>query len=253
MRLLSQIGNFKSIRQIVYQHIREQILSGELAPGTRLVEAEIAAAFSVSRTPLREAFRELESEGLIIYTRHQGVQVAGLNRKDMQDIYEIRRVLEGLAARLAATLRTDDEIARLEDGPAAEMERAYAEGRIRDIPRIHTEFNEILYRMAGNARLYEILHNYHEYTERSQLASMTQPGRTKSIIQEHRAILTAIRLRDPDSAQAAAEKHVENARMAFLAYNSKKTTSDEEQPEAAAQKSEKGKAHGTSGRADPAS
>ena len=217
----SAIGGFRSIRQIVCQHIREQILRGELPPGARLVETEIAAELGVSRTPLREAFRELESEGLIVYTRHQGVQVAGLNRKDMEDIYEIRRALEGLAAHLAAIHRTDEEIGMLLNGPVKEMEQAYLHGRPRDIPRSHTEYNEMLYRMAGNPRLNDILHNYHEYTERSQLASMTQPGRAKSILEEHREIAEAILAKDPARAQAAAEAHVERAKAAFLAYSAK--------------------------------
>ena len=217
----SAIGGFRSIRQIVCQHIREQILRGDLPPGARLVETEIAAELGVSRTPLREAFRELESEGLIVYTRHQGVQVAGLNRKEMEDIYEIRRALEGLAARLAAIRRTDAEIEGLLNGPVKEMEEAYLHGRPRDIPRSHTEYNAMLYRMAGNARLNDILHNYHEYTERSQMASMTQPGRAKSILEEHREIAEAILAKDPDRAQAAAEAHVERAKAAFLAYSEK--------------------------------
>jgi DNA-binding GntR family transcriptional regulator len=212
------LGGFKSIRQIVCQHIREQILSGELPPGSRLVETEIAAELGVSRTPLREAFRELESEGLIVYTRHQGVQVASLQLKDMEEIYEIRRVLEGLAARLAATRRTDQDIEAMLNGPVKQMEKAHAHGRVRDIPRAHTEFNELLYRMAGNDRLHDILHNYRQYTERSQMASMTRPGRAAEIIQEHREIAEAIQTKDPDRAQAAAEVHVANARIAFLAY-----------------------------------
>ena len=222
----STIGGFKSIRQIVCQHIREQILSGELPPGSRLVETEIAAELGVSRTPLREAFRELESEGLIVYTRHQGVQVASLKLKDMEEIYEIRRVLEGLAARLAAMRRSGPDIDEMISGPVEQMEKAYLHGHLRDIPRAHTEFNELLYRMAGNDRLHDILHNYRQYTERSQMASMTRPGRVEEILREHREIAEAIRDRAPDRAQATAESHVANARVAFLAYSAERPDAD---------------------------
>ena len=110
-----KLGNYKPLRELVFDALREAILSGTLKPGDRLMEVQLAEEMGVSRTPVREAIRKLELEGLVVMVPRKGAYVSGLSLKDAADLFEIRQSLEGLAASLAAERITDEEIKMLED------------------------------------------------------------------------------------------------------------------------------------------
>ncbi len=211
----SKLGNLEPIRDLVYRHLREQILTGALNRGMRLKELAISEELGVSRTPIREAIRKLESEGLVQYASRRGVTVTTLDAGEMKEIYELREVLEGLTSRLAAERGTDEEIRQLQD-LALDMERAYQTREIGLVPSLHTKFNELLYSMSRNKKLFETLARYNEYIEKSQFISMQREGRAGRIMSEHSAIVDAIRRRSPEQAEAAARQHVANASKAYF-------------------------------------
>lgn len=208
-------GDYKTIRELLFEHLRDLIISGKFASGQKLVEEELADQFKVSRTPVREALRKLEIEGLVRYQPRRGVIVTGFSREDFDEIYAARAVLEGLAARLAAERAADTDIADL--GRCLEqMNRASAARDFQRAARIHTRFDDLLYRIGGNRRLYGILSQFREYIEHCQLVSMGRPGRPDEIRAEHEAMYSAIAARDPERAERTARLHVTNARRAFF-------------------------------------
>lgn len=208
-------GDYKIIRELLFNHLRHQIITGHLETGQKLIEEDLAEQFKVSRTPVREAIRKLEIEGLVRYQSRRGVIVTGFSREDIDEIYATREVLEGLAARLAAQHATDEELSEL----GRFLEQINRASRVRDFERaaqIHTQFDDLLYRMGRNRRLVGILTQYAEYIEHGKLISLTRQGRADEIRAEHAAMFEAIARRDPDAAERAARLHVANARRAFF-------------------------------------
>ncbi len=212
---VGELGNLEPIRELVYRHLRDRILSGSYVYGERLIESEIAAALGVSRTPVREAMRMLELEGLVRYLNRRGVMVTNIAGDDMDEIYALREVLEGLSARLCAELRTEEQGKQLMD-LHAQMEHALMTGNADAFTNSHTQFNMCLYHTSGNQRLTDILSRFNEYIAKSQLISLTRHGRGNEIIEEHRAIVEAIVKRDADRAESLTRQHVANARRAFF-------------------------------------
>jgi len=209
-------GSKVPLRKRIFDELRHEILRGELHDGERLIEIDIARRFGISRTPVREAFRKLEIEGLVGYVPGRGVAVNKNSTEDMDEIYSIRGVLEGLCARLAAQHITKTDIKRLR-ALLVEMNRLYELGDFRSSARLHTRFNDLLYRAASSPRLQELASRFNDYTERSQLRSMGVPDRYKAIAQEHEAIVSALEEGDPQKAEDAVRAHVEHARAAYRA------------------------------------
>lgn len=210
-----QRGDDTTLRELMFRQLRRKILGGSYARGEKLIEEEIADQYKVSRTPVREAFRKLELEGLVQYLPRRGVVVTGLSPKDMDEIYATREVLEGLAARLAAEHATDTEIEELRQ-LLVEMNEASTSGDFPRSAKIHTRFNEVLYRLSRNSRLQAILAQFSEYTEQSKLRSLQRRERAAEIRAEHELMFQAILRRDAAGAELAARLHVANARRAFF-------------------------------------
>jgi DNA-binding GntR family transcriptional regulator len=208
-------GDYKIIRELLFNHLRHLIITGGLETGQKLIEEDLAEQFKVSRTPVREAIRKLEIEGLVRYQSRRGVVVTGFSPEDIDEIYATREVLEGLAARLAAKHGTDEEIREL-GGLLGQINEASAARNFERAAHIHTQFDELLYRMGRNRRLVGILTQYAEYIEHGKMVSLTRSGRAEEIRAEHRAMFDAIAERDPDAAEQAARLHVANARRAFF-------------------------------------
>jgi len=208
-------GGYRTIREVLFERIRSLILAGQYRSGTKLREEELARQFGVSRTPVREALRKLESEGLVRYLPQRGVLVNGLSDREMLEIYTIRASLEGLAARLAATERTDAEVRELRE-LQRQMNEAYARANWNRAARIHTRFNMALYAASRSPRLVAILAQFNDYIEHSKTRSLALPGRAQEIGREHQAMVDAIARGDPDEAERTAIRHVHNAREAFF-------------------------------------
>lgn len=198
-----------SLGQKVFQTIREDILSGKYKKEEELKEKTIGEELGVSRTPVREALRQLELEGLVTIIPNKGAYVVGFSLQDIQDIYEIRSVLEGLCARRAAVRATSEQIEELEEILYL-TEFHVRKGHMEQMVELDSKFHEILYE-AGNSKILEhALRDYHHYLERVRKVSLASPKRAAQSNEEHRKILEAVKARDEKKAEEAANMHIVN-------------------------------------------
>ncbi|WP_258358611.1 GntR family transcriptional regulator [Moorella sulfitireducens] len=204
----------RPLRYTVYQYLKESILEGRYQKGDRLTEAEIAKELEISRTPVREALRKLEQEGLVSYELGKGIVVIYLGAKDMLEIYSIMVALEGMAARLAAENISPDEIEALEK-ILAEMQVAIDDNEVGKYQQAHREFNEILFASSNNKHLLSLLRLYQDYIVRTE--SITWYKKRDRLMQEHSGILNAIKDGDKEKAETLMRKHVEHSRQVYLA------------------------------------
>lgn len=210
-----KLENYKPLREIVFEHLREAIIKGKLRPGERLMEMQLADEMGVSRTPVREAIRKLELEGLVIMIPRRGAYVADLSIKDVAETFEIRSALEALAASLAAERITPEE--------AEEMERilvrigaAIEEDDMQQLVALDEEYHNLLYKASRNDRLMQILNNLREQIQRFRVTTLAVPGRVRVALQEHRNIAEAISERNAELAHQLALEHIENAENALM-------------------------------------
>lgn len=200
---------YKPLREIVFESIREAILNGVFKPGERLMEIQLAEELGVSRTPVREAIRILELENFVIMVPRKGAYVAGVSLKDVAEVFEIRSALEGLAASLAAERITDSELEQMEQ---ALLYRAQEEEtELEQSVKSDTDFHALVYRASRNERLIQILANLREQIQRFRTTSLAVPGRMKAAIEEHWAILEALKNHDSEAAQSLTIAHIETA------------------------------------------
>lgn len=203
------------IRAEVLHKLRDAIVRGHFVAGDRLVERELCELTGVSRTSIREALRQLESEGLVTTVPHKGVVVAGVSRKEAVDIYYVRELLESAAARLFVANATDADIRLLEEA-VDEFQRTC---RADDLPgdlTVKARFYEILVGVAGNGIIAGTLNSLHARVTALRATSMRMPGRPAESLRELRGIVAAIQRRDADAAAAACAHHVRQAgRWAF--------------------------------------
>ncbi len=209
------------IRDKVYERLRSAILSGALEPGERLVERKLAELLGVSRTPVREAIRMLELEGLVTHLPRVGAVVAQVSDSEVLEIYRIRAVLEGLAARMAAEKITPEQLNKL-----AELVQIFEEnakqGNLERLEEAHREFNDLIYRAAGSSRLYSMITTLVEHIDRYTRVGYCHPGRIAEATLEHRQLVEAIRMRDGALAEQVAREHIDNSRRAYFIEAAKK-------------------------------
>lgn len=210
-----KLDNYKPLREIVFESLREAIIGGVLKPGERMMEVQLAEEMGVSRTPVREAIRKLELEGFVIMVPRKGAYVAGISSKDVSEVFEIRAALEGLAASLAAERITDVEKEELERVLVVKAASVQANDFASLIEK-DTEFHEMIYRASRNERLMQIISNLREQINRFRMVSLAFPGRGKEALEEHKKIAEAIAERDYVLAQALAQEHISNAENALL-------------------------------------
>jgi DNA-binding GntR family transcriptional regulator len=210
-----KLDNYKPLRELVFESLREAIIGGKLAPGERLMEIQMAEEMGVSRTPVREAIRKLELEGLVVMICRKGAYVAGLSLKDIADVFEIRSALEGLAAGLAAERITDGELEELERYLVKISEESET-GDLNKVVETDTDFHSLIYSASRNQRLFQIINNLREQIQRFRTTSLSYPGRMKVAVEEHRKIVEAISARDGESARKLAQEHIENAESSMM-------------------------------------
>ena len=203
------------LRRRVFAIIEEAVLNGKYAPGEGLTESRLAGELGVSRTPIREALTQLEHEGLVQLVPNKGAVVTGISPKDIQDIYAIRMMVEGLAARWAAENIGEEELRELQE--AIDLEEFYtSRGDIDRLMSLDSNFHQILYRASKSRPLQYMLHTFHHYIQRARSQSIAAPGRAQLALEEHKAILQAIRARDGDRAERITVEHIRKASMNLL-------------------------------------
>ena len=181
-----------SLGSRVFQKIRDNILNGTYKENDELRETAIGKELGVSRTPVREALRQLELEGLVTIIPNRGAYVSGISHKDIWDIYKIRSMLEGLCARWAAEFQM-----KKESGFSTEQVAAL-DGR----------FHAVLYEASGSRMLKHVLTDFHNYVQRARKSSIVSEERARKSIREHRQILRAIKDRDAEMAEQLANEHI---------------------------------------------
>jgi DNA-binding GntR family transcriptional regulator len=198
----------------VYRSLREQILTGLMAPDSRLVELHLAQHFAVSRTPVREALKRLIAEGLVVSDATRGMIVRDVDLAEVDDIYVVRESLDGLAARLASTHASPDDLTRLH--LLNELMRDSAETRRWDaVVQINIKFHEVLYAAANNDRLSTIGRSLQDAVGRYSPRALSDPTRVAAVVQEHEDIVRALEAHDPDASESAARRHLAAARHNF--------------------------------------
>lgn len=191
----------------VFHKIRESILSGKYTADEMLKEKKIGDELGVSRTPVREALRQLELEGLVTIIPNKGAFVIGVSTKDVKDIYEMRELLEGLCAKWAAQRVNDRQLAELEENIYL-TEFHYTKKNWDQIVALDNRFHELLYEASGSRELQRVLTDYHQYVQRIRRITLGQEKRVKNSTQEHRMILDALKAHDPQQAQENAKAHI---------------------------------------------
>lgn len=192
----------------VYLKLRDEIHAGKLKPGEKVRETEVANWYGVSRTPVREALRRLESDGLLVFAPWRGVVVAELDQQQVIELYAMRQVLEGTAARLAAQHAAESEI----DALRALLEREANVGDdFEKMAAFNRQLHQALYSAAHNRYLLGALNALRDSLALLRSTTYSNPGRIAAGHREHIAIIEAIARRDADSADTAARKHIASA------------------------------------------
>ncbi len=206
---------FKTKQDYVYEQIYDAILNGRFKPGERLVLEDLAAEFGTSRTPLREAIRRLQTEGLVDFEPHRGAVVADLSIPELIELYHIRAVLDGLATRLAVENLSEEDLAELES-ILATTEQGIDPSEPTDFEQFNRKFHEIIYQGTNAPFLYEMITNLYTKTSRYRYLSLRSPGRILEVLAEHRSILEALMARDSDAAERCARDHHENTAQVLV-------------------------------------
>ncbi len=207
-----QLIDSKPIREVVLQELRNAIFDNRLKNGDRLVENIIASSMGVSRTPVREALRQLEIEGLAMNVPRKGTIVTGISLEDALEIYDLREVLEGLAVRNACLNISRLEIRRLKE-IIVFMEEDIDSKEYEDI---HKEFNEIILNASKNKRLVSQLENIYEYLKSLRRVSLNGLNNRVTALDEHKRVVLAIEEGDEYLAEKEAREHVVKAKERFL-------------------------------------
>ena len=194
----------------VFQKIREDILNGIYKENDELRENTIGKELGVSRTPVREALRQLELEGLVTIIPNRGAYVTGISHKDIWDIYVIRSMLEGLCARWAVEHITDAQLDELEETILlSEFQMKKESGfSAEQIAALDGRFHSILYEASGSRILGHVLTDFHNYVQTARKSSVVSEDRARKSIREQRQILRAIRDRDEEMAEQLANEHI---------------------------------------------
>ena len=198
---------FKPIRDEVYDILKDAIISGGYEQGARLIETEIAKQLDVSRTPVREALRKLEIEGLVEYRPHQGTVVAEVDDNEIQEIYQVRKVIESIIAQKAAENISDQQILELKDN----IEKFKEATDKQEIVDLAEQFNNIISEASGYKKLVSILSEIRQYFKMVRVSNHLNPARRESAIEEHVNIADSIIARDPEMAKKYTVEHIESS------------------------------------------
>lgn len=209
------LNDYKPLREVIFNTLREAIIVGELKPGERLMEVQLAEKMGVSRTPVREAIRKLELEGLVTMVPRKGAHVASLSPKNIVDVLEVRSALDGLAASLSSLKMKDEQIKELKQ-INKQFASFVAKENLQGSIKKDVEFHEVIYRSSGNEKLMQIVSNLREQVQRFRVIYLKDYSSQKDIESEHEEIIEAIARRDPEAALNAAKKHIKNQEIGII-------------------------------------
>ncbi len=203
------MNEYLPLRDVVFNTLRQAILRGELKPGERLMEIQLANKLGVSRTPIREAIRKLELEGLVLMIPRKGAEVAEITEKSLRDVLEVRRALEELAVQLACEKITKEEIRELER-VAKEFQQVVNSSDITEIAEVDVCFHDIIYTATDNQKLIQLLNNLREQMYRYRVEYLKRDGVFPQLIAEHEAIIRHIENNEKEKATEVMCRHIDN-------------------------------------------
>ena len=207
--LTLNMNAYLPLRDVVFNTLREAILKGELKPGERLMELQLAAKLGVSRTPIREAIRMLEQEGLAVTIPRKGAEVARMTEKDMEDVLQIRDALDELAASIACEQISEEELAELRH-TMHEFEESTKTGDVKRIAEADVRFHDIIYHATRNVKLENMLNNLREQMYRYRVEYLKDETIYPRLLKEHKDIAESLRRKDKSRASETMREHVKN-------------------------------------------
>lgn len=203
------MNEYLPLRDVVFNTLRRAILRGELKPGERLMEIQLADKLGVSRTPIREAIRKLELEGLVLMIPRRGAEVAEITEKNLRDVLEVRKALEELCVELCCERITEEDIEKLKEA-AKEFEEILKEDNITDIAEADVKFHDIIYFATDNQRLIQLLYNLREQMYRYRVEYLKRKEVHPILLAEHEYIIQCIENHDKVHAMEAIATHIMN-------------------------------------------
>lgn len=207
--------DLRPTRDIVFEILRKAILNGLFSKGERIMETKIAEDLDISRTPVREAFRKLELEGLTEYYPKKGTIVKGITKEDIAEIYDMREVLEGLAVRLACKNISETEMKNLKE-TLYNMEQHVNDKDDSLLYELHDKYNNIILNASKNKRLIESLLNLYEYITSFRKITLSRNERRTISLAEHKRIAELIELKKPEQAEECCKEHIRKAKETIL-------------------------------------
>ena len=223
------VDEYLPLRDVVFNTLRQAILTGDFLPGERLMEITLAKRLGVSRTPVREAIRKLELEGLVDMIPRKGAAVARITVSDLKDVLEVRCHLEEFAASIACDRITEEEKAQLTVALKA-FEQAIEDKDLRLIAQRDVEFHDVIFRATKNKRLLQIINNLREQIYRYRIEYIKDFGYHETLVKEHKEILDAIFSGNKEAAEKIMRTHIYNQEIIVI----KNLKQQEEEAEAAA-------------------
>ena len=210
-----EMDEFLPLRDVVFKTLRKAILTGKLKPGERLMEVHLANRLGVSRTPIREAIRKLELEGLVIMIPRRGAEVAQITEKSLQDVLEVRRSLDALSVELACDRISQEELARLKEA-CEHFEKVTRTGDASEIAKADVDLHDIIVEATGNQRLQQLVNNLAEQMYRYRFVYIKDTAKHQKLIEEHQIIYESILSGNKERAADAARTHIDNQEQSII-------------------------------------
>ena len=185
------MNEYLPLRDVVFNTLRKAILRGELKPGERLMEIQLANKLGVSRTPIREAIRKLELEGLVLMIPRKGAEVAQITEKNMQDVLEVRKALEELSVQLACERITPEQVEEMKMA-AEDFRKVLKSGDVTKIAEADVKFHDIIFAATNNQRLITLLNNLREQMYRFRVEYLKQKECYPQLLEEHDKLIALI-------------------------------------------------------------
>ena len=215
--LQANMDEYLPLRDVVFKTLRQGILTGELKPGERLMEIHLANRLGVSRTPIREAIRKLELEGLVTMIPRRGAEVAQITVKGLKDVLEVRKALDALAVELACERIKEEEIQALKSA-CDNFEQIIKTKDATKIAKADVQLHDIIVKASGNERLSQMVNNLAEQMYRYRFEHIKDSSQHERLIGEHRKIYDSIVTKDKKRASEAVKEHIDNQEKAIMLH-----------------------------------
>ena len=210
MNKLLKLEGYDLLSKKVYRILKKEIIKGSFEPGDKVLEGRIADQMGISRTPVREAIRELAAEGFVTLSPNQGVVVRSVSAESIREVLQIHSVLEGLAARLSCEVINEEDLKELENY-VNKMEKFANKRDSSAYSEVDLKFHELIVNTCRNKRLIQMRKNISDQAQRYRISSLSIPRRLKESLKEHQKILEAFKTKDPKKADSTSQKHIQNA------------------------------------------